>query len=209
MFRFLRLQVEEVGDRVWFRRRGTCQDPISTPSRPRTGKQASWRNGPLDTGRIMCRSALLSGGVTVFLVALVLCTLSLCSAASLQVNDGLERKPWMDAVQRELPSDAYMTEFIARLRALKDAEDIGLAQYDIIDSYFREHVPFLHLVSPVPNSGRQAQQEAQPGKRGLDFGLGRGFSGSQAAKHMMGLAAANFAGGPGRRRRSAPLPTLH
>ncbi|XP_043193002.1 diuretic hormone class 2-like [Amphibalanus amphitrite] len=122
----------------------------------------------------MCRSALLSGGVTVFLVALVLCTLSLCSAASLQVNDGLERKPWMDAVQRELPSDAYMTEFIARLRALKDAEDIGLAQ-----------------------------------KRGLDFGLGRGFSGSQAAKHMMGLAAANFAGGPGRRRRSAPLPTLH
>merc|ERR1740128_402369 len=53
------------------------------------------------------------------------------------------------------PSDAaYMTEFIARLRALKEAEDIGLAQ-----------------------------------KRGLDFGLGRGFSGSQAAKHMMGLAA--------------------
>lgn len=40
-------------------------------------------------------------------------------------------------------------------------------------------------------------------KRGLDLGLGRGYSGSQAAKHLMGLAAANFAGGPGRRRRSA------
>lgn len=39
-------------------------------------------------------------------------------------------------------------------------------------------------------------------KRGLDLGLGRGYSGSQAAKHLMGLAAANFAGGPGRRRRS-------
>ncbi|CAH1964875.1 unnamed protein product [Acanthoscelides obtectus] len=39
-------------------------------------------------------------------------------------------------------------------------------------------------------------------KRGLDLGLGRGFSGSQAAKHLMGLAAANFAGGPGRKRRS-------
>jgi len=39
-------------------------------------------------------------------------------------------------------------------------------------------------------------------KRGIDLGLGRGFSGSQAAKHLMGLAAANFAGGPGRRRRS-------
>nr|CAD7426090.1 unnamed protein product [Timema monikensis] len=39
-------------------------------------------------------------------------------------------------------------------------------------------------------------------KRGLDLGLSRGFSGSQAAKHLMGLAAANYAGGPGRRRRN-------
>ena len=39
-------------------------------------------------------------------------------------------------------------------------------------------------------------------KRGLDLGLGRGYSGSQAAKHLMGLAAANFAGGPGRKKRS-------
>nr|P82372.1 RecName: Full=Diuretic hormone class 2; AltName: Full=DH(31); AltName: Full=Diuretic hormone class II; AltName: Full=Diuretic peptide; Short=DP [Diploptera punctata]P85826.1 RecName: Full=Diuretic hormone class 2; AltName: Full=DH(31); AltName: Full=Diuretic peptide; Short=DP; AltName: Full=Rhopr-DH31; Contains: RecName: Full=Diuretic hormone class 2(1-16); AltName: Full=Rhopr-DH31(1-16) [Rhodnius prolixus]P85830.1 RecName: Full=Diuretic hormone class 2; AltName: Full=Diuretic peptide; Short=D len=31
---------------------------------------------------------------------------------------------------------------------------------------------------------------------GLDLGLSRGFSGSQAAKHLMGLAAANYAGGP-------------
>ncbi|KAG8230229.1 hypothetical protein J437_LFUL010857 [Ladona fulva] len=42
-------------------------------------------------------------------------------------------------------------------------------------------------------------------KRGLDLGMSRGFSGSQAAKHLMGLAAANFAGGPGRRRREALL----
>ncbi|KAK3858145.1 hypothetical protein Pcinc_035644 [Petrolisthes cinctipes] len=41
-------------------------------------------------------------------------------------------------------------------------------------------------------------------KRGLDLGLGRGFTSSQAAKHLMGLAAANFAGGPGRKRRSSP-----
>ncbi|KAK3890695.1 hypothetical protein Pcinc_005373 [Petrolisthes cinctipes] len=40
--------------------------------------------------------------------------------------------------------------------------------------------------------------------RGLDLGLGRGITGSQAAKHLMGLAAANFAGGPGRKRRSSP-----
>ncbi|XP_068910895.1 diuretic hormone class 2 isoform X3 [Tenebrio molitor] len=47
-----------------------------------------------------------------------------------------------------------------------------------------------------------ADDDLENSKRGLDLGLGRGFSGSQAAKHLMGLAAANFAGGPGRRRRS-------
>ena len=38
-------------------------------------------------------------------------------------------------------------------------------------------------------------------KRALDLGLNRGYSGALQAKHLMGLAAANFAGGPGRRRR--------
>ncbi|KPL94061.1 hypothetical protein QR98_0001240 [Sarcoptes scabiei] len=37
--------------------------------------------------------------------------------------------------------------------------------------------------------------------RGIDLGLSRGFSGSQAAKHLMGMSAASFANGPGRRRR--------
>lgn len=40
---------------------------------------------------------------------------------------------------------------------------------------------------------------------GVDFGLGRGFSGTQAAKHLMGLAAANYAIGPGRKRRQVDL----
>ncbi|KAJ0183154.1 hypothetical protein K1T71_001130 [Dendrolimus kikuchii] len=40
-------------------------------------------------------------------------------------------------------------------------------------------------------------------KRALDMGLSRGYSGSIQAKHLMGLAAANYAGGPGRRRRDA------
>lgn len=44
-------------------------------------------------------------------------------------------------------------------------------------------------------------------KRGVDFGLGRGYSGSQAAKHLMGLAAANYAIGPGRKRRSSAAET--
>lgn len=41
----------------------------------------------------------------------------------------------------------------------------------------------------------------------MDFGLGRGYSGSQAAKHLMGLAAANYAIGPGRKRRSSAAET--
>ncbi|KAK6636833.1 hypothetical protein RUM43_010496 [Polyplax serrata] len=48
----------------------------------------------------------------------------------------------------------------------------------------------------------EKKTNSQLTKRGLDLGLSRGFSGSQAAKHLMGLAAANFAGGPGRKRRS-------
>lgn len=36
-------------------------------------------------------------------------------------------------------------------------------------------------------------------KRGLDLGISRGFSGSQAGKHLLGLSAASFANGPGRK----------
>jgi len=39
-------------------------------------------------------------------------------------------------------------------------------------------------------------------KRGIDFGLGRGYSGNQAAKHFMGLVASQYAGGPGKKKRS-------
>ncbi|XP_068244746.1 diuretic hormone class 2 isoform X2 [Palaemon carinicauda] len=60
----------------------------------------------------------------------------------------------------------------------------------------------LELLTRLGHSIIRAN-ELENAKRGLDLGLGRGFSGSQAAKHLMGLAAANFAGGPGRRRRSS------
>lgn len=45
------------------------------------------------------------------------------------------------------------------------------------------------------------QNDITSDKRALDLGLGRGYSGALQAKHLMGLAAANYAGGPGRRRR--------
>merc|ERR1719410_1727302 len=44
-------------------------------------------------------------------------------------------------------------------------------------------------------------EEDNSDKRGIDFGLGRGYSGSQAARHMLGLQQVNFAGGPGKRKK--------
>merc|ERR1711988_302090 len=50
--------------------------------------------------------------------------------------------------------------------------------------------------------------EEDSDKRGIDFGLGRGYSGSQAARHMLGLQQVNFAGGPGKRKRSQRRPIV-
>ncbi|XP_053604326.1 diuretic hormone class 2 isoform X3 [Plodia interpunctella] len=49
----------------------------------------------------------------------------------------------------------------------------------------------------------QIERKMENEKRALDLGLSRGYSGALQAKHLMGLAAANYAGGPGRRRRDA------
>ncbi|XP_013173330.1 PREDICTED: diuretic hormone class 2 isoform X2 [Papilio xuthus] len=49
----------------------------------------------------------------------------------------------------------------------------------------------------------QLQRQMDSEKRALDLGLTRGYSGALQAKHLMGIAAANYAGGPGRRRRDA------
>ncbi|KAH8410554.1 hypothetical protein KR009_001326 [Drosophila setifemur] len=69
----------------------------------------------------------------------------------------------------------------------------------------REEVPDNLLMELITRFGRtiiQARNDLENSKRTVDFGLARGYSGTQEAKHRMGLAAANFAGGPGRRRRS-------
>ncbi|XP_039754832.1 diuretic hormone class 2 isoform X1 [Pararge aegeria] len=47
------------------------------------------------------------------------------------------------------------------------------------------------------------EEEISNEKRDLDMGLNRGFSGAVQAKHLIGMAASRFAGGPGRRRRDA------
>ncbi|XP_015837216.1 diuretic hormone class 2 isoform X1 [Tribolium castaneum] len=96
----------------------------------------------------------------------------------------------------------------------------GMILFQATTTYAAPHSPRYYpgYYSPISMEGqnpeyllqtiarlRQAlisDDDLENSKRGLDLGLGRGFSGSQAAKHLMGLAAANFAGGPGRRRRS-------
>ena len=67
------------------------------------------------------------------------------------------RKSWMDEMEANLQNDIYLSEMVSRLRALKDAEMAGLAQYEI-DNYFRKHVPFFHLYNhvPSPRSGPQS-----------------------------------------------------
>ncbi|KAG7204214.1 hypothetical protein KM043_002045 [Ampulex compressa] len=60
---------------------------------------------------------------------------------------------------------------------------------------------FLELIAQLRHTIMR-NPELENNKRGFDLGLHRGLSGSQAAKHLMGLATANYAGGPGRRRRS-------
>ncbi|XP_061378496.1 diuretic hormone class 2 isoform X2 [Danaus plexippus] len=73
-----------------------------------------------------------------------------------------------------------------------------------INNYYREQsyepeeiVDMLNRLNSLLQMERKVENE----KRALDLGLSRGYSGAIQAKHLMGLAAANYAGGPGRRRR--------
>ncbi|KAI5731805.1 hypothetical protein M8J77_016344 [Diaphorina citri] len=76
----------------------------------------------------------------------------------------------------------------------------GIKQYDNVEGADQPDL-ILEMLARLSQSILR-ENDLENSKRGLDLGLSRGFSGSQAAKHLMGLAAANYAGGPGRRRRS-------
>ncbi|XP_055304746.1 uncharacterized protein LOC129569672 [Sitodiplosis mosellana] len=74
--------------------------------------------------------------------------------------------------------------------------------------YYSENVDetpedvLMELIARFGQTLMRARDEVANSKRTVDFGLGRGLSGAIEAKHRLGMAAANFAGGPGRRRRS-------
>ncbi|XP_037071593.1 diuretic hormone class 2-like [Pollicipes pollicipes] len=80
-------------------------------------------------------------------------------------------------------------------------EDTGRKSWaDVVDNL--QNDPYVSELVNRLRALNDAEEANLAHKRGLDFGLGRGFSATQAAKHKMGLAAAAFPGGPGRRRRS-------
>merc|ERR1712032_1274204 len=68
--------------------------------------------------------------------------------------------------------------------------------------------PPEYVLNMITDLGSLLKQRYRIDKRGIDFGLGRGYSGSQAARHMLGLQQVNFAGGPGKRKRSQRRPIV-
>uniref|UniRef100_A0A2A4JR42 Diuretic hormone class 2 n=1 Tax=Heliothis virescens TaxID=7102 RepID=A0A2A4JR42_HELVI len=74
-------------------------------------------------------------------------------------------------------------------------------------NYFREEGQYEpeEIMDMLNRLGNliQMERKMENEKRALDLGLSRGYSGALQAKHLMGLAAAHYAGGPGRRRRDA------
>ncbi|KAG6445284.1 hypothetical protein O3G_MSEX003806 [Manduca sexta] len=79
--------------------------------------------------------------------------------------------------------------------------------YPSVNNYYREEGPYEpeEIMDMLNRLGNliQMERKMENEKRALDLGLSRGYSGALQAKHLMGLAAANYAGGPGRRRRDA------
>ncbi|CAH2084940.1 unnamed protein product [Euphydryas editha] len=49
----------------------------------------------------------------------------------------------------------------------------------------------------------ERKMETNNEKRDFDMGINRGYAGALQAKHLMGVSAANYAAGPGRRRRDS------
>ncbi|XP_038107696.1 diuretic hormone class 2 [Culex quinquefasciatus] len=59
----------------------------------------------------------------------------------------------------------------------------------------------IDLITRYGQTIMRARDDLENSKRTVDFGLSRGYSGAQEAKHRMAMAVANFAGGPGRKRK--------
>jgi len=118
---------------------------------------------------------------------------------------GLTSMTWLVAIVALL--SCWCTCSAASVRGLEDAERVRRQLEDMEPGLQRDTEIYGELVSRLRALSEAEQQAGLAHKRGFDFGLGRGFSATQAAKHKMGLEAAAFPSGPGRRRRSLAAGT--
>ncbi|XP_047531165.1 diuretic hormone class 2 isoform X2 [Vanessa atalanta] len=80
------------------------------------------------------------------------------------------------------------------------------AAYPSLGNYYRPGVQYepeqiMDMLNRLNELMEMERKMENSEKRALDMGLNRGYSGAIHAKHLMGMAAANYASGPGRRRR--------
>nr|ALM30315.1 diuretic hormone 31 precursor [Chilo suppressalis] len=91
---------------------------------------------------------------------------------------------------------------------------VPTSAYPSLNNYYREEGPYepeeimdmlnrLGNLLQIERKMENFKDDITSEKRALDLGLSRGYSGALQAKHMLGVAAANSAFGPGRRRRDA------
>lgn len=79
----------------------------------------------------------------------------------------------------------------------------SLRSYEQFDNNLEDQPEdvLIDLITRYGQTIMRARDDLENSKRTVDFGLSRGYSGAQEAKHRMAMAVANFAGGPGRKRR--------
>ncbi|CAG9803601.1 unnamed protein product [Chironomus riparius] len=98
----------------------------------------------------------------------------------------------------------YLLLFIVTLNFIStySAPSYYQPMYNDIDDQPDEFL--IDLIARYGQTIMNARNDLENSKRTVDFGLSRGYSGAQEAKHRMAMQIANFAGGPGRRKRLSP-----
>ncbi|XP_045449826.1 diuretic hormone class 2 [Melitaea cinxia] len=79
-----------------------------------------------------------------------------------------------------------------------------LGNYNRPGQYEPEQImDMLNRLNELMEMERKMENFRNNQKRDFDMGINRGYAGALQAKHLMGVSAANYASGPGRRRRNS------
>merc|ERR1711936_126230 len=116
---------------------------------------------------------------------------------------GIIRLSWME---RGNVKQVYVLGILMIILSVNSLSSASVEREEDLDKKYVVSI-LTHLASYLKN---RFSSMSLSEKRGIDFGLGRGYSGSQAARHMLGLQQVNQAGGPGKKKRSGgQVWTLH